>query len=113
MATVLWIVGLRPGSDERAREILREPPVELDRTSLDRHLVFLGRREVALLFDGEHAERDAARLLESRSGWGALASLTTPGARSLDEIFRWERPPELDGLSFGPHPGPGDSDGGG
>lgn len=107
---------LRRGSAPQVARILREgPPFDIDRTSLERHEVFLSEDEIVFLFEGPHAEREAGRLL---SGAGALAQAGRIGGhlrgrpRTPEERFTWERPQRLDGVAFGAQPGPGYSEGG-
>jgi hypothetical protein len=106
---------LKPGVIETVREILREgPPFDPAVTSLERHEVFLGEDELIFLFEGEHAEQEARRLLRKpgvldRAGRIGVHLKERP--RLPEEVFSWERPPHLDGVTFGPQPGPGDSEG--
>ena len=107
---------LEPGATATVREILREgPPFEPADTALVRHEVFLGDDELVFLFEGEHAEEEAKRLLENPDVLGRAgrigAHLAEP-PRLPEEVFSWERPPDLDGVTFTPQPGPGDSEGG-
>jgi hypothetical protein len=109
------IAHLKPGATASVREIIREgPPFDPAETSLVRHEVFLGDDELVFLFEGEHAEREARRLLRKP---GVLGRAGRIGAhlkerpRLREEVFSWERPPHLDGVSFGPQPGPGNSEG--
>lgn len=107
---------LRPGAAPKVAEILREgPPFDLSETSLERHEIFLGTNEVVFVFEGPDAEGEARRLLAKPRVLGRAGRI---GAhlenvpRLPREVFSWERPRELDGVVFGPYPGPGDSDGG-
>lgn len=97
-------------------ELLREGPrYDLGATSLERHQVFLGDGEVLFVFEGPHAEREAQRILMNPrvlSRAGALGAHLKLPPRLPREIFSWRRPEVFDGVSFGSHPGPGDSDGG-
>jgi hypothetical protein len=107
---------LKGGAWPEVRDILREgPPFDLEKTSLERHEVFLAEDEVVFLFEGPHADREAGRLLEGPGTLGRasrLASCLGGQLRLSEEVFSWERPATSEGLSFGPLPGPGDSDGG-
>jgi hypothetical protein len=109
-------VRLKPGSVEKVREILREgPPFDLEQTSLERHLVFLGGDELIFFFEGGHADEKAKQLLASCRVLGQASRIGvhiegTP--RLPEEVFGWERLPTFDGVTFEPHPGPGDSEGG-
>jgi len=101
-------VRLRRGAGKKVREILREgPPFELEDTSLERHFVFLCGDELVFLFEGDRADEEAQRLLKDPRVLGYVSGRP----RVPEEVFAWERPEALEGLSFGPLPGPGDSDG--
>jgi hypothetical protein len=107
---------LKPGCSAKFRRLLREgPPFEIAQTSLQRHLVFLAGDALVLLFEGQHAEREAKELLEDPhvlGRMGRLRSCIEGAPLLLEEVFSWERPPpEIDGVAFGPQPGPGDSEG--
>ena len=41
-----------------------------------------------------------------------IGEYLTGAPSAPQEVFSWRRPRELDGVTFGPTPGPGDSDGG-
>jgi hypothetical protein len=82
---------------------------------LPSHGLPLGDDELVFLFEGEHAEQEARRLLrEPACLVGPAGSECTCWERPRlpEEEFSWERPPHLNGVSFGPQPGPGDSEGG-
>jgi hypothetical protein len=101
---------LKPGVAAEALALLREgPPFELEGSGLDRHMAFVGDDELVLVFEGERAEEKTGQFLE---GAGPLGELIQGEPSLWREVFSWERPPQLEGLTFGPDPGPGDSDGG-
>jgi hypothetical protein len=106
---------LRKGSAPRLLEILRKgPPFDVGATSLDRHLVFLSEEELIFLFEGEHADEQAERLLTPKmlGPSGCIGAHLDGSPGTPVEVFSWARPPRLDGVYFGPYPGPGDSEGG-
>jgi hypothetical protein len=107
---------LRRGSAPEVARILREgPPFDISKTSLERHEVFLSDEEIVFLFEGPHADREASRLLSSRrvlSRGGRIGAHLLAPPRTPAERFSWERPVPLDGVAFGPQPGPGYSEGG-
>jgi hypothetical protein len=107
---------LRKGSASKVLEILRQgPSFDVGATSLDRHLVFLSEEELIFLFEGEHADEQAERLLAMPKMLGPAGRIGAHLAGSPGtpvEVFSWERPPRFDGVCFGPYPGPGDSEGG-
>jgi hypothetical protein len=107
---------LKRGRLEHVREILREePPFDAAETALQRQQVFLGRDEVVFLFDGPQADEVGRRLLDD-SGIlgrrGRIARHLSGSPRTAYEVFSWDRPVELEGVSFQGSPGPGYSDGG-
>lgn len=107
---------LKRGSASKVRAILEQgPPFDLADTSLERHDVFLAHDELVFLFEGPQADREAMRLLERPDVLGPagrLAAYLRGPPRLPEEVFSWERPEEIDGMSFAPQPGPGDSEGG-
>jgi hypothetical protein len=107
---------VRRGSEEAVRALLREgPPFQLPDTSLERHTVFLSGDEIVFLFEGPRAEEEVRRLLHDRTvlGQASRIGLHLSGRpRMPEEVFSWTRPELVRGLSFGPLPGPGDSEGG-
>ena len=113
---LMVIAKVRRGSKEAVRAILREgPPFELPETSLERHAVFLAGDEIVWLFEGVHAEQEVERLIGDPRGLGRASRIGLHLAgrpRLPEEVFSWERPEVVPGLSFGPLPGPGDSEGG-
>jgi hypothetical protein len=116
MGRFLASVRLKSGSRAAVREALRRGPLfDLEPTSLERHAAFLAGDELILLFEGEHADRVAKELLERADVLGAgdgIGAHVAEAPRAAEELFAWERLPELDGIAFGPQPGPGDSEGG-
>jgi hypothetical protein len=116
MRRFLVTAKLRRGSTDAVRAILREgPPFELPETSLERHAVFLGGGEIVFLFEGVHAEEEVRRLVRSPHVLGQASRIglhLTGRPRMSEEIFSWERPELVPGLSFGSLPGPGNSEGG-
>jgi hypothetical protein len=116
MGRFLASVRLNSGSRAAVREALRRGPLfDLETTSLERHAAFLAGDELILLFEGDHADRVAKELLERADLLGAgdgIGAHVAEAPREAEELFAWERLPELDGIAFGPQPGPGDSEGG-
>ena len=107
---------LKRGSFERVREILREgPPFDLASTSFERHQVYLSRDELVFMFEGPHADEEVGGVLDDPGVLGRAGRLAQhfKGPPSVpEEVFGWDRPAEIDGVSFGAQAGPGDSDGG-
>lgn len=106
---------LREGSAEKVRAILAEgPPFDIGDTSLERHEVFLAGDELLFLFEGAAAEAEARRLLAHPrvlDQAGRIGAYAAGSPRFPQEVFAWERPATTEGVTFGPLPGPGDSDG--
>jgi len=116
MGHFLITVRVRRGSSQAVRRILREgPPFDLEETSLERHLVFLAGNELVFLFEGPHAQEEAGRLLAHPTALAQasrLAPLLAGRPRMPEEVFSWAKAERLEGVDFGPLPGPGDSEGG-
>jgi hypothetical protein len=88
------VARLRPGSRERAIEILAEgAPYELGEAGFRRHSVFLAEEDVVFLFEGAGIEELVRDLVNdpTRSApfsvWGPLLEGTPALAR---EEFHWE-----------------------
>ncbi|MDX6667666.1 MAG: hypothetical protein QOK04_1046 [Solirubrobacteraceae bacterium] len=107
---------LKRGAQSKVEAILRQgPPFDLTDTSLERHEVFLAKDELVFLFEGPDARHEAMRLLQRPDALGPasrLAAHLRGRPRLPEEVFSWERQEQIDGLSFAPQPGPGDSEGG-
>ena len=116
MGRLVIVVPLREGGDREARALLRQgPPVEPERGSLERYWAFVTNREAVLVFEAPGLGANDGAPWRDVSAWreGSRWERCTESAPRLAQSIRsWERPPELDGLFFGPQPGPGDSEGG-
>ena len=117
MRRVVITAPLKAGSAQRVGEILREgPPFAVDETSLERHEVYLGDDELVFLFEGPGAEAVATGLFADPEVLGRVLRIgdhLAGRAHAPREVYSWRRPRQPDGVTFGPTPGPGDSDGGG
>jgi hypothetical protein len=116
MGRLVIVVPLREGADSDARALLRYgPPVHPESGDLEHYSAFVSSREAVLVLEGpgvggahEHrwgdlrVWRDGARWKRCAQSWPRLA----------ESVDSWRKPPELTGVSFGPLPGPGDSEGG-
>lgn len=87
---------LKPGSLERAEEIVEDgPPFALDEAGLERHSLFVGSDWVVFLFEGPNVERVVDRLVNDPvvsanfSAWGPILDGTPQLAH---ERFFWEVP---------------------
>jgi hypothetical protein len=116
MRRFLVTATLKEGSEDAVRAILSKgPPFQLPETSLERHFVFLTSNELVFVFEGARAEEEVARLLSDSGVLGQASELGSHiegPPRTPREVFHWERPQLIEGLSFGPLPGAGDSEGG-
>ncbi len=91
---VAVVAKLRPGSRERADEIIVEgPPYELGETGFRRHSVFLSAETVVFVFEGSGIEGLVRDLVDDPAGsaafsvWGPLLEGTPALAR---EEYYWE-----------------------
>jgi hypothetical protein len=116
VAQLVVVVPLRPGTADRARELLAcGPPFELAETDFRRHAVHVTDREVVFVFDssGESATltlpADDAALWQAAAAWREVMDEKPRVARLA---FSWERPDDTDEVFYEATPGPGDSDGG-
>jgi hypothetical protein len=76
------------------------------------HEAFLAEDRLLVLLTGPEAEAAATRLLEADPAEvGALATHLDGPARLWREASAGERVPPLEGVAFGPLPGPGNSEG--
>jgi hypothetical protein len=105
---------LEEGARRRAMELVRSgPPFDPDLVGLERHYVFLTDREAVFLFEADGPDAieklsAEAALWVAASAWKDL--LAAPPVVA-ENVYGWVRP-NLEGLTFSPVPGPGDSDGG-
>jgi hypothetical protein len=88
------VARLRPGSRDRALEIIAEgPPYDLGDAGFRRHIVFLTEEEVIFVFEGLGIEELVRALVDDPtrsaafSAWGPLLDGTPVLAR---EEFYWE-----------------------
>jgi hypothetical protein len=115
VARIVVVLPLQPGAAGEARSLLRPGlPVEPPAGSLQRCAVYLSDREAIVLLEGPGVHALVPRW-EAVSSWTEghrWAGLLRSDPRIAELISAWEEPPDLEGLSFGPLPGPGDSEGG-
>jgi hypothetical protein len=114
MGRVVIVVPLRAGTSRDALDLLRSgPPIEIER--LERSMAFLSSDEAVMVLEGPDLNPKDGRPWEDPSAWrdGARwvrCAASTP--RIAATVLAWERSPDLQGVFFGPLPGPGDSEGG-
>src|ERR687892_168351 len=116
MGRVVIVVPLREGAHREALALLRQgPPLDLEEGGVERYRAFLTDREAILFLEGPGIRRGERLPWQDLSAWrdGARWERCAQSPPRLAEsIHSWERPPDLEGIFFGPLPGPGDSDGG-
>jgi hypothetical protein len=94
-ARVALVAPLKPGAAETARRLIEAgPPFEIEQLGLERHHVFVSKREVVFLFEGEDASAivDALsrspRLLKAAVRWRRVLA---GEPRLATEQFSWTR----------------------
>ena len=114
MGRLAIVVPLREDAHDEALALLRKgPPLDPEGGGIERYWGLLSEAEAVLVFEGPgvrggeswrdlSAWRDGAR-------WQRCARHPP---RLADGVHAWLRAGDLDGIFFGPLPGPGDSDGG-
>jgi hypothetical protein len=89
------VAKLRPGSRERAEEIVAEgPPFPLRLAGLRRHWVFLSEDAVIFVFEGPSVERRLRSLVNDPTSSGAFSKWAPilDGTPTLaHEKFSWEK----------------------
>lgn len=88
--------------------------MEVDR--LQQYQAFLSSREAVIVLEGPGLGLGPGRgpwddLTAWRKG-SAWARCAASAPRIAESVHSWERSPDLQGVFFGPLPGPGDSEGG-
>jgi nucleotide-binding universal stress UspA family protein len=85
---------LRPGAEERARQLLSEgPPFDPGRAGFDRHAVYVCSGLVVFLFDGPDVERKVVALLNDRlrsASFAAWGPLLDGQPRIAHEAYYWD-----------------------
>jgi hypothetical protein len=116
LSYLVVVAPLRPEMRGRARELLDEgPPFDLAETVFVRHSAHLSQNEVVFVFESDGPPPTLAlagedvRLWRAASAWRECLAAAPRVART---VFAWEAGDSLGGITFGPTPGPGDSDGG-
>jgi hypothetical protein len=116
MSRLVVVVPLRKGGHRDALALLRQgPPLDLEAGGVQRYWAFMTNREAILVLEGPGVERSDGSSWQDLSIWrdGARWERCAQSPPRLSEsIHFWERPPDLEGVFFGPLPGPGDSEGG-
>jgi hypothetical protein len=112
---IVVVVPLKESAREHVRALVAKgPPFHLPSSGLDAHHVFVTEREAIFVF--EAADRSALeRLVSDVDVWAAAEAWREHLAgepRLAEDAYSWTRSDVLEGVSFAPTPGPGDSDGG-
>ncbi len=114
MARLVIVVPLREGVRADVEELLREgPPVEVP--DLERYVASLTDAEAVLTVEGPDVGPEDGRPWGATSAWRDATRWERCAAgppRIGRCVHAWEQTPELEGVFFGPEPGPGDSEGG-
>jgi hypothetical protein len=91
---VAVVARLRPGSRERAAEIIdRGPPYGLGLAGFQRHSIFLAEESVVFVFEGEGIEgllRDVVNDPAGAAGFSVWAPLLEETPTLARESFYWE-----------------------
>ena len=98
MERLAIIARLRPGSEQRAAELIATgPPFDLQAGGLERHTVYLSTTEVIFVFEGHEVEKLVDELIEvplettmSRV-FDRWRPLVEGPPRIAQEEFSWER----------------------
>lgn len=115
--TLAVVLPIREDTREQALALLAGgPPFDPARAGLDRHEVFVTDRELVFLFESAGGTATLERLLSRPELWRAALSwrnVIAAPPRIAELGYSWtDEGTPTNGISFGPMPGPGDSDGG-
>ena len=116
MGRLLLVVPLLEDSHRDASALLRQgPPLNLEASGVERYGAFMTNREAILVLEGTWLGGSDRLPWQDLSSWrngAAWQRCASAPPRLAEVIHSWERPRDLEGVFFGPLPGPGDSDGG-
>lgn len=114
MGRVVIVVPMKDEAHRDALSLLREgPPVEIDR--LQRYQAFLSSREAVIVLEGPGLGPEDGYPWDVLAAWkdgSRWARCAASAPRIAESVHSWERSEDLEGVFFGPQPGPGDSEGG-
>lgn len=114
MGRVVIVVPLKEEAHRDVPNLLRRgPPVEVDR--LNGYKAFLSSREAVIVLEGPGLGLDDGRPWDDLTAWrdgSRWARCAASSPRIAASVHSWERTDDLEGVFFGPQPGPGDSEGG-
>jgi hypothetical protein len=73
---IALVARLRPGSEERASELIgKGPPFNPGERGFDRHVVFLSAGEVVFVFEGDEVEWLVEGMVDEPAGGGMASAL--------------------------------------
>jgi hypothetical protein len=116
MGRLVVVVPLREDAHRDALALLRQgPPLDLEAGGVERYGAFMTDREAILVLEIPGLPGSDGLPWQDLSSWrngaGWQRCASSP-PRLAESIHSWERPRDLEGVFFGPLPGPGNSDGG-
>ena len=95
MNRIVVTAQLRPGTEERTRELLAAgPPFDPGRAGLTRHTVYARGDIVAFVFEGENLDRTLPALINDRLNSGAFApwaGLLAEQPRLAHPVYHWDK----------------------
>jgi hypothetical protein len=115
MGRAALIASLREGAAIEVERELRSRSPFLSWVDAERHASFVTSREVVFVFEGGESTAQQVSALEDLSAWGnptRWSEWVKGRPRSAAPVFWFERGRDLEGVFFGPTPGPGYSEGG-
>jgi hypothetical protein len=111
---VVVVVPLKDDAHGDALGLLRDgPPMDLD--MLKEYQAFLSSREAVIVLEGPGVGPDDGRPWDDLTAWRdgpRWRRCAASAPRIAESVHAWERAQDLEGVFFGPQPGPGDSEGG-
>ena len=94
MQRIAVIARLKPGTLDRARELIAHgPPFDPEKLQLERHTVYVSDDQVVFVFEGGRVN-SLIRTAEEGAGAAALAAwepILDGIPRINQEVYRWER----------------------
>jgi hypothetical protein len=114
-ARVAVVLPIKATAGEQVRGLVaKAPPFDLESSGIDEYHVFVTGNEVIFILEASDLSRlrrlvANLDLVAAAERWQQHAA---GPARIAEEAFSWSRPDLVEGLSFAPTPGPGDSEGG-
>jgi hypothetical protein len=91
---ILYVAQIDPARREELIETFSgEPPFEIETTDLERHMVFVGERHVAFLFEGDDPKSVVSRLGADHDLQLQVMELAgaVKAPEALAAVFAWHR----------------------